>query len=242
MLKHVQLPKKWCDEGSDTLTNFLVRFDRILNNRRIQCSNEKCEEICRGEEDDQTPLVHIESGLAHTTCYLCRRMFCSDCGVEEMDHCLACNRCFCRDCCTVNYCQGVLRGSNCSESVQPNSCVFCDVVKDCAGCLRPYCPDCSSFFDCQYCNIYEGEEMRYCDGCAHDYLNFCKGEGCIRVNCNEHSENSCDCHSKHGEDVELVRECGEWGCASKYCTDCRAKKCKTEGWDKSCSTCLPQCF
>jgi len=51
-LVHIQLPKKWRDERSNVLTQFLERFDRLSNERRYQCS--RCGENCEDLFEDNT--------------------------------------------------------------------------------------------------------------------------------------------------------------------------------------------
>ena len=105
---HVQLPKKWCEERSDVLTQFLARLDRMLNERRFQCS--KGCGICEGNED--FPLVDL-------TCYQCMKHFCFRCSENgEIDLCTCCEKVYCNDCNKVDWC----------EVCDKASCKACNVV------------------------------------------------------------------------------------------------------------------
>jgi len=121
-LIHVQLPKKWREERSDLLTQFLQRFDRMLNERRLQCS--KGCGVCEGREDeDDFQLVDQLNGVIIFTCYQCMKHFCSSCYMDnyEIDFCKCCEKVYCVDCNEVNLCDP------CQGDVA--SCKACDVVK-----------------------------------------------------------------------------------------------------------------
>ena len=75
---HVQLPKTWRDEKSNILTQFLQRFDRELNRRRIKCMY-GCEATC--ESNEHSSLLHWRPedeyyGIIRMTCYQCKKIFC----------------------------------------------------------------------------------------------------------------------------------------------------------------------
>ena len=116
-LVHVQLPKKWREERSDVLTQFLARFDRMLNERRFQCS--KGCGICEGNEGFQ--LANQRDGVIDITCYQCIKHFCIGC-IEncEINFCKCCEKVYCDDCNNVVWCE------RCYEDT---SCKVCDALK-----------------------------------------------------------------------------------------------------------------
>jgi len=114
-LVHVQLPKKWRVERSNILRQFLERLDRVLNQRRFQCS--KGCGICEGSED--FPSVNQRRGVIDITCYQCMKNFCFGCFENcEIDQCKCCEKVYCNDCNKVHWCEV------CSKA----SCKACDVV------------------------------------------------------------------------------------------------------------------
>ena len=101
-LLRLQLPKKWPMESSSILTQFLQRFDRSMNNRRLRCSNPRCEDkICEGT--DNYPIVRWQDrvergfvdiyGINSLTCYLCMKVFCRECENGESDFLRFCEVC-----------------------------------------------------------------------------------------------------------------------------------------------------
>jgi len=116
-LVHVQLPKKWREERSDVLTQFLARFDRMLNERRFQCS--KGCGICEGNEGFQ--LANQRDGVIDITCYQCMENFCFGCFENcEIDQCKCCEKVYCSGCNKVEWCE------MCGDTM---TCRACDVVK-----------------------------------------------------------------------------------------------------------------
>ena len=116
-LVHVQLPKKWRVERSDILTQFLERLDRMLNERRFQCS--KGCGICEGSED--YALVDQRRGVIDMTCYQCMKHFCFYCIEDcEIQFCKCCEKVYCNDCNKVVWCE------RCYEDT---SCKVCDNLK-----------------------------------------------------------------------------------------------------------------
>ena len=135
VLVHVQLPKKWRIERSNALTQFLQRFDRVLNARRYQCSN--CGENCEGFENDFYQLVnwqrHMHKGYERygtvaLSCYLCKKNFCGSCeyNCEGADFCcMSCEKYYCQECNAVVFCEGM----NCTTFHQAFTCAVCDEFK-----------------------------------------------------------------------------------------------------------------
>ena len=132
-LVHVQLPKKWRQERSDMLTNFLERFDIAFDRRRIECSKSECDKICQRNENDETELALYGLalygrfyGINTITCYQCMKKICHSCYDDCVTgFCCTCEKFYCNSCIQVLYCEG----GDCSTSYQPSSCVRCNVVK-----------------------------------------------------------------------------------------------------------------
>ena len=130
-LVHVQLPKKWREERSNILTQFLQRFDTKLNDRRLECSKHPAE-ICEGSDEYELALVYWQDddvcyGMTGLTCYECKNNFCLSCYENgNFNICRICEKWYCEDCKIVAHCQG----GNCSTSYQPSSCEICDVMKN----------------------------------------------------------------------------------------------------------------
>jgi len=140
VLVHVQFPKKWRVERSVVLTQFLQRWDRLLNGRRYPCSNLGCDEICESIDEDRDPYslvywgqgqnaawLQLVYGTVSLTCYQCEKKFCCMCEFNcEFSFCRTCDKFYCNDCNYVNHCQG----SSCTTPYQPASCRGCNLVKD----------------------------------------------------------------------------------------------------------------
>ena len=117
---HVQLPKKWREERSTLLVQFLERFDSMLNERRFECS--KGCGICEG--NDTLTLVDQRRGVITITCYQCMKHLCFGCFEDcDIDFCKCCEKVYCRDCNEVFWCDGCRRDNT-------RSCKACDVVKN----------------------------------------------------------------------------------------------------------------
>ena len=133
-LVHVQLPKKWREERSNILTQFLQRFDTKMNDRRLECSWVGCEQVCEGTTDEfpfqmvqwrEEGLQERYYGMITITCYQCMENVCHNCYRDCRIHiCKCCEKWYCEDCTTINCCQG-----NCRRSDQRTSCEICDVVQ-----------------------------------------------------------------------------------------------------------------
>ena len=97
------------------MAQFVERLDRMLNERRFQCS--KGCGVCQGSED--FPLVNRRRGVIDITCYQCMKNLCFDCFEDgEIDLCKCCEKVYCNDCNEVNWC----------EICEKASCNACDVV------------------------------------------------------------------------------------------------------------------
>ena len=123
---HVQLPKKWREERSDIMSDFMENMDRVLNNRRMQCS--KGCGVCEG--DDLYPLVekheqHPQYGINAITCYQCMKHYCSNCFRNCLiDMCQCCEKVYCNDCNKVDWCDECNVNNN-----RTISCRACDALQ-----------------------------------------------------------------------------------------------------------------
>ena len=122
-LLRLQLPKKWRMERSSILTQFLQRFARELNRRRVKCSGWGCHETC--QLDDATEGRFY--GMNSITCYHCLKFFCQSCYEDEsLGFCMICEKFYCHMCMKIKTCQadGCLGDPN-----QYSSCGVCEVMK-----------------------------------------------------------------------------------------------------------------
>jgi len=127
-LVHVQLPKKWRNERSAELTQFLERFETVLDRNRPQCSHSYCHKMCEG--NDSPSITWGEGrwigysrfyGTPSLTCSQCMKSYCFTCyDTGVIDFCKDCERFYCEDCTATPYCSGT-----CNLA----SCKVCDSVK-----------------------------------------------------------------------------------------------------------------
>ncbi|KAL9189575.1 hypothetical protein ACHAXT_009250 [Thalassiosira profunda] len=153
-LAHIQLPKKWREERSEDLHQFLLRYNRFKNEQSVSCSGSDndengnevfCRNTCQGT--DEMPWVHFATehegyfgkhyyGIQYMTCYGCLRGFCPDCsdpaepGYYQIDFCTHCEKYYCTGCKPIEFCQAL----KCTkESPLQNSCCSgCKTLKRCA--------------------------------------------------------------------------------------------------------------
>ena len=120
------------------LTQFLQRFDRVLNGRRYRCSRCTDGEVCQRIENEyelvywgqgvhnDTGWLQLQYGTVSLSCHQCEKKFCGYCEYNcEFSFCRTCDKYYCDDCNYVNHCQG----GNCTTPYQPSSCRECNVVK-----------------------------------------------------------------------------------------------------------------
>ena len=98
------------------LVQFLDRLNRMLNQRRFQCS--KGCGVCEGSEDeDGFHFFPTLDGVINITCYQCMNHFCIDCYENgEINFCHCCEKVYCFDCNEVD------------------ECYACHSVTSCKGC------------------------------------------------------------------------------------------------------------
>ncbi|KAL9190651.1 hypothetical protein ACHAXT_000357 [Thalassiosira profunda] len=197
-LKHIQLPKKWRDVRSRTVSQFLPKYNRALNNREMTCdyclgyNDPKCGAICRtSEEDPWIPQSGAFWGIQHHSCYECTKTYCEEHSEEETPHvCEVCEKMYCVDCNQINTCD------ICDET----TCGKCSNIERCADCDGVYCGNCCQVYWCDGC-----DDQR-CEECVPFII--CEQEGCPKGNCME-------CTS--GEEEK------DWGV--KFCSSCDATFC-----------------
>ena len=141
-LMFVYLPKKWREEKSEMLNQFLEGYEELVNGRKITCSGKVYRRGIGSSPCDQVVGVTVEAdehhtpwdedrmqyyGMSKVACYKCKKCYCSECrsDIEPVDFCKCCEKFWCNECNDVSYCQG----SNCPGPGQPSSCKGCGMVK-----------------------------------------------------------------------------------------------------------------
>ena len=127
-LKKLELPKKWRNEQSTQMTQFLVRYSIYLLSQRNVCS--ACDQIC--------------TGLC--TCTQCLNHFChrEDCTDEEGDRythrCMKCEKEHCKSCSVTYRCDNFF----CNGMNPKKFCSDCSNMRECEGegCSATICGDC----------------------------------------------------------------------------------------------------
>ena len=100
-LRQVQFPKKWREEQSELMVQFLSKYNRVMNERKMTCSTYECGTVCKGMEE--RPWVNTTGkniGVHNFTCYQCQYSHCSDCAEDEIPDvlCEKCEKKYCKDC------------------------------------------------------------------------------------------------------------------------------------------------
>ena len=158
-LKMIMLPKKWRENKSDTLCQFLIKFEDFLATRQTRCS--KCNLvpntlddlgwICQGQDN-------IVFGLQNFSCHKCTGCFCYACDYEEegpLNYCKLCERDYCEDCVEAHRCQV------CDETF----CSACSSVKECLACGLSFCNQCHSRKVCSSCGLIYHKDESLCSNC-----------------------------------------------------------------------------
>ena len=141
-LGQLQLPKKWRNERSTMLSEFLTRYNIALNSRGIVCSfgicDTKCNSICfhphtnpRMSTDDDD----ADYGIQYFTCYECTKHYCPEHEDETPDVCELCEKVRCTDCCNG-------RKTDECDQCSRTTCYKCTRVGFCDRCQRTLCMDC----------------------------------------------------------------------------------------------------
>jgi len=105
-LNHIQFPKKWREEKSPLLVEFLSKYNRVMNGRNIECGGWCDGGACQGTE--ARPWVNKRGnhfGINNFTCYGCQVSYCPECAENEdeplqsaMEQDLVCEHCEKRYC------------------------------------------------------------------------------------------------------------------------------------------------
>lgn len=95
--KHIQVPKKWCDENeTEAIASFLSRYNELFIQCGLSCS--KCE---RNSKKDWI----LSRGFQNHICYNCLKPVCDDCEIHNgqpfLQYCDSCEKHFCADCVSV---------------------------------------------------------------------------------------------------------------------------------------------
>ena len=141
-LKHLQLPEKWRNKHHRMLSEFLERYNQLLESRGSTCSdcNVLVESGCYGRiSRNEGQRVY---GLQYNTCYKCVKQFCCA-GNEDQCYVKFCNRCqrdFCFGCDSEN--------GWCDICHDEDFCSGCAMLKECQDCHKNFCLDCVSVTKC----------------------------------------------------------------------------------------------
>ena len=151
-LKHIQLnkkwlPKKWQSTRSQSLDQFLAKYNDLLRGRTVPCSVWSCDNICTGG------MVHRSGeryGIQDMTCYTCTRNFCRVCSFNQsnsftnaLHFCSSCERIYCHRCdpftgcvagCSTNKCRSC-RSKLWSSQGKEYSCKACNDGPICEKCV-----------------------------------------------------------------------------------------------------------
>jgi hypothetical protein len=117
------LPKKWCEEQSPLVVDFLQKYNKLMNSLNVECVVQKydtsdsgevkkvgCNNICRGTEE--RPWVNPNAGdlfgVHNLTCDSCYETYCGECSTEHFHNeaCVKCSRKGCKGCTESFECVG----------------------------------------------------------------------------------------------------------------------------------------
>ncbi|KAL7553764.1 hypothetical protein ACHAWF_017093 [Thalassiosira exigua] len=227
-LKHLQFPEKWAEKRSPMLETLINEFSDILDHREIDCSH--CQRVHLRNADglnhppwfsaphSRCVLQEFLPIRQSFTCYKCLK---SNCQFDERGD-------RCRDC-RKYYCDGCM-----PEKVR------------CPGCEELYCIKCTTYMDCEVCNL--PDETHWCYSC---YFNTFEFRSCHKCEMTEERKCSgcsdiklCEwCHKKSfcPDCIATCSHCGHLGCGDD-CGNCEGRvirceneSCKNEGNCGSCS-------
>lgn len=146
-LGQLQLPKKWRVENSTMLSEFLTRYNNVLNSRGIVCSfynyvggrRISCSSICvhpntnpwMSTDDDD-----VDYGVQQFTCYTCTKHYCPEHKDERTpDVCELCEKVRCTKCCDG-------RKTDECDQCSRITCFECTRIGYCDRCERTLCMHC----------------------------------------------------------------------------------------------------
>lgn len=185
-LKMVIFPKKWRAAKTNELTQFLVRYNRLLESRESpNCSN--CERLVQeGEWNMAVSDLSTLFGKQSYCCYKCFDHSCYDCddnGMGPLHCCEICEKEYCANCVSVSTCD------KCNKS-RCNGC-FSSGIETCDSCFEDFCDECAPETD-DICACLVGIYCKHCLPKASQ----CTKKGCNKVHCAE-----CElCDDPEGEE------------------------------------------
>jgi len=175
-LKMVIFPKKWRTARTTELTQFLVRYNQLLDRREHQCS--RCTKAFDEETREWDMVVSDDThlfGKPSYCCYKCFGCFCYDCandGPGPLNCCEVCEKEYCVDCVSVSNCD------TCNKS-RCNGCSSSGVER-CDICEETFCYECAPETD-DICACLAGT---YCKHCLPE-ASQCTKKGCNKVHCED---------------------------------------------------------
>jgi hypothetical protein len=224
----IQFPKAWRQQRSNYFCEFVVRYNRLLQNHGgILCNG--CDDLSSSEWVKTYGKVF---GVINA-CYECLSHFCFDCRFDQssnLEFCSKCERFYCSECSKIDVCNtcdkyfchdctsfGQCYGHGCEEN---NYCGDCQLK--CEKCNGISCTDCcqvrckdnhfAGLNDCTTCKrtlCYDCNDLPGCEMCK---ITFCS-----------------DCNDREGADgVAYCEEC-DILLAKDLCIGCRYKNFKTNG-------------
>ena len=212
-LKHIQLPANWRHRASTELEQFLERYNILMNNQRLCCS--QCDDVIVHAADEYKKW-HVDGsgfryfGLQNYTCCVCVKHFCGghtdDGEGGPLRFCGTCARYYCTSCnLTLEMC----------DQCEIGVCNECGGLTECGGCEENVCELCI--------HTCEGCDETQCEECLPFVA--CVGEDCYKEHCE-------DCFD--GKDYGVSR-CDV--CEKEYCLNCRHLDCSKEDGKDACHGC-----
>ena len=210
-LKLLEIPKKFNNERTEEMRQFLDRYGQYLTASGHSCS--QCDMIIT-EADGSWIHFHnpLDWGSQDFTCFQCLNFTCwrDDCDLNEdgernLLHCDGCERIGCCNCVTSKRC------ASCDDCY----CDGCNKITVCqGGCGDTYCDNTDCMMKCYNCNISR------CEDCGPIYL--CNSYECDKAVCT-------DCRDSMGEG-HMCEACGCGFCS----VECQYLQCKKRG----CYSCM----
>jgi len=206
--RYLQLsfPKKWRENKSAALGQFLQKYHKHMEGRGLCCS--KCKRLIEA------------NSFGWNTCYNCINLFCYDCHDENdqdyLNFCQKCERDYCLDCYKTGQCEHCFR----------EFCTGCESLKGCQNCGHMYCQDCDLM---NKCACWDTECCIKCNNAP--WYTHCQNDGCNRSHCcncsgsDDPTVDMCEyCKRVFCEECRVV-ECrkNNWNGSCSGCLDLIAK-------------------
>lgn len=209
-LKQLQLSPSWRQKKDRRLTDFLVKYNQVLNTRSI-CSSQP--DTCKAAHNTDfvwVPTRGSKYGHQCLLCYECNEHICVQ-PEESNDYknfCIKCEKTLCPQCmptfacveCKETSCFSCTSIGTCQDCHRI-TCLGCMPVLECPCCHRVRCDDCSPMTICSLCNNFDAN----CDECA--------SENPLVEVCDFCEENFC----KECRQFKFCDDCGELYC--EVCSD-----------------------